>query len=104
MEKDKKYFYRTWIARDSNGYLYSYHEKPEKDVSTEEWDGMTGLPSEYFKSVRWADAEPTRAVIISEKKLSKFIEEIAKKTLRCEYTDLDKMIKDVMKEYCYGEE
>lgn len=59
---DKKY---KWIARDSNGNLYVYGEKPEK--IDQYWDipianGLYNLIAfnHMFSSIKWADDEPTR--------------------------------------------
>lgn len=61
---DKKY---KWIARDSNGNLYVYGEKPEKIDQYWEMPIMNGsffynliAFNHMFSSIKWADDEPTR--------------------------------------------
>lgn len=57
---------KVWIARDKDGKLFAYSEKPNKNV-TYRWVDM-GLNSfeldcTKFPSVKWKDDEPTEAYI-----------------------------------------
>lgn len=56
---------RAWVARDSNGRLFLYRNKPRK--STDEWLSTSvhicGIPSDAFPSIKWKDNEPTRVCI-----------------------------------------
>lgn len=56
-----------WIARDKDGELYLFSEKPSK---REELWGMSRrtiiviqLPSELFPEVKWEDEEPRELVL-----------------------------------------
>lgn len=54
-EKPKKSV-RMWIAREKNGALFLFCEKPNTFNSLV-------LPKEAFPSVKWEDNEPTRVII-----------------------------------------
>lgn len=53
-----------WIARDEDGYLYLYHEKPEKKEC--EWTNYSPTPYRscqelvLLQDVKWEDEKPTR--------------------------------------------
>jgi hypothetical protein len=54
----------VWIARDENGYLYIYIDKPEKDESewgVSLWDSCLdmNLFEDKFQFIQWEDEEPT---------------------------------------------
>lgn len=55
----------AWVARDSNGRLFLYRDKPRK--STIEWLSSSvhvcGIPLDAFPSIKWEDDEPTRVYI-----------------------------------------
>ena len=56
---DKNY---KWMARDNNGALYVYREKPEKEDAT--WLNMDSFSqltvlSHLFPAIKWGDEEPT---------------------------------------------
>lgn len=56
---------RAWVARDGNGRLFLYRDKPRKGIN--EWLGTSvqvcGIPSDAFPSIKWEDDEPTRVYI-----------------------------------------
>lgn len=54
-EKPKKSV-RMWVAREKNGALFLFCEKPKKSKSY--W-----INSNTFPSVKWEDNEPTRVII-----------------------------------------
>lgn len=57
-EKPKKSV-RMWVAREKNGALFLFCEKPKKSKS---YNSLV-LPKEAFPSVKWEDNEPTRVII-----------------------------------------
>lgn len=64
-EKPKKSV-RIWIARDKDGKLYLYSNKPFKEP--QEWrsrpaNGTIYLDPGLFPSVKWEDSEPTRVIV-----------------------------------------
>lgn len=55
-----------WVARDKDGCLSLYSEKPSK--GNREWgstymERVRPLDSSLFPSVKWEDKEPTRVII-----------------------------------------
>ena len=57
---------RAWVAREKNGALFLYYEKPKKSKSY--WTNSNTfnslvLPKEAFPNVKWEDNEPTRVCI-----------------------------------------
>ena len=70
--KDKANKVKVWIARDKNGSLYAYTERPHKctNFCTNFWFSpfsfnlCKDLKSKKFPSVKWEDDEPTEAYII----------------------------------------
>lgn len=62
-----------WLARDKNGRLYAYAQKPHK--GEECWDGVSfsdaalinGITTAEFASIKWEDKVPTsRAEILGD--------------------------------------
>ena len=57
---------KVWIARDKDGKLFAYSERPNKNV-TYRWVDMAlntfELDCTKFPSVKWEDDEPTEAYI-----------------------------------------
>ena len=56
---------QAWIARDEDGELYLYTEKPRKDGDLWNVDIINSsclmeLRSECFPEVKWSDEEPTK--------------------------------------------
>lgn len=57
---------RAWVAREKNGALFLFCEKPKKRKSY--WINLNTfnslvLPKEAFPNVKWEDNEPTRGYI-----------------------------------------
>ena len=57
---------RAWVAREKNGALFLFREKPKKRKSY--WINLNTfnsllLPKEAFPNVKWEDNEPTRVYI-----------------------------------------
>lgn len=51
----------NWVAKDKDGSVYFYYEKPCK--ATQTWDGsgfcISNFSNVKFESVKWDDPEPT---------------------------------------------
>ena len=59
-----------WIARDVDGTLFLFTQKPSK--MNDRWAGILGtrrgdLPRTMFPEVKWSDDEPTRVSITIKK-------------------------------------
>ena len=57
---------KCWVARDKDGMLYLYEEKPQKnkyDWKVLHTTGMTRLPKEWYPEVRWEDEEPLEIIV-----------------------------------------
>ena len=59
-----------WLARDKNGTLYLFTQKPSK--MNDRWAGILGtrrgdLPRTMFPEVKWSDEEPTKVKLVIEK-------------------------------------
>ena len=57
-----------WAARDKNGKLYLYRDKPIKDKFVWYSPGFSLLlASTLFPEIKWSDEEPTRVSITIKK-------------------------------------
>lgn len=58
-----------WIARDKDGSLWIYNEKPKKcDVGwLDEKLTYSSISSELFPDIKWEDDEPTEVEIVIDK-------------------------------------
>lgn len=60
----------AWVARDSNGSLYIYTEKPKKFIETT-WFArrlyFMKISDLLFPEVKWTDEEPTKVKLIIDK-------------------------------------
>ena len=60
---------KAWIARDENGSIYMYINKPKNLDDT--WSlnsfGFFKLDDRLFPEVKWSDEEPTTVKLIIEK-------------------------------------
>ena len=60
----------AWVARDYNGSLYIYTEKPKKLLNTT-WFAFElyfmKISELLFPEVKWEDEEPTKVKIIIDK-------------------------------------
>lgn len=52
---------RAWVAREKNGALFLFCEKPKKNKSY--WINSNTFNSLVLPSVKWEDNEPTRVYI-----------------------------------------
>lgn len=56
-----------WIARDRNGELWMFKERPDR--MTNVWgvefaeDIITRLPKQIFPEVKWEDSEPRELIL-----------------------------------------
>lgn len=66
-----------WVARDKDGGLCLYHNRPVKDTpysnywqmnDTDDFIVFTWLPSSMFPEVKWEDEEPTEVELIIKQK------------------------------------
>ena len=59
----------AWVARDKDGSLYMYTDKPKK--KSEFWHapkvGYVKLNDSLFPEVKWSNEEPTKVKLIIEK-------------------------------------
>lgn len=60
-----------WVARDKNGNLFLYAEKPPKTPNVGVWGrGRMGsndyyfIPKNLLPSIKWADEEPTKVKLV----------------------------------------
>lgn len=60
---------KLYVARDKNGGLYLYTERPKKDTAF--WyigsDYFSKLDSNLFPEVKWEDEEPTEVELVIKK-------------------------------------
>lgn len=57
-----------WVARDKNGTLYLYKDRPIKDKFIWYSPGFSlVLASASFPEIQWSDKEPTRVSITIKK-------------------------------------
>ena len=59
-----------WLARDKDGGLIMYENKPFKDKRAEQWTlggQWVFLPDDWFPEVQWSDKEPTKVKLIIDK-------------------------------------
>ena len=59
-----------WLARDKEGDLAMYENKPFKDKRAEQWilgGQWAFLPKDWFPEVQWPDEEPTKVKLIINK-------------------------------------
>lgn len=58
-----------WAARDEDGTLYIYEEKPYKNIHVWNCDELEYFPIiELLPEVKWEDEEPTEVELIIKKK------------------------------------
>ena len=59
-----------WLARDKDGELVIYENKPFKDECADIWTcagQYVYLPDNWFPEVKWEDKEPTKVKFIINK-------------------------------------
>ena len=49
--------YKLWVARDKNGFLLAYEDKPERCDNQKEWIGRfsNSMKNSYFPELKWED-------------------------------------------------
>lgn len=49
--------YKLWVARDKNGFLFSYEDKPTRCDNQKEWIGcfFSSMKNSYFPELKWED-------------------------------------------------
>ena len=49
--------YKLWVARDENGFLYAYEDKPKRCDNKKEWVGgfCSPMRNSYFPNLTWKD-------------------------------------------------
>ena len=59
-----------WLARDEDGELSMYENKPFKDKRAKQWalgGDWVFLPENWFPEVKWSDKEPTKVKLVIDK-------------------------------------
>ena len=49
--------YKLWVARDKNGFLFAYEDKPTRCDIRKEWFGcfFSSMKNSYFHNLTWKD-------------------------------------------------
>ena len=49
--------YKLWVARDKNGFLFAYEDKPTRCDIRKEWIGcfFSSMKNSYFPELKWED-------------------------------------------------
>lgn len=49
--------YTFWVARDKNGFLFAYKDKPTRSDNKKEWLGwfLFSMKNSYFPELKWED-------------------------------------------------
>ena len=50
--------YKFWVARDKNGFLFSYEDKPTRCDNKKEWFAekfLSSMENSYFHNLTWED-------------------------------------------------
>ena len=49
--------YKLWVARDKNGFLFAYEDKPTRCDNQKEWIGrfFSSMKNSYFPNLTWED-------------------------------------------------
>ena len=49
--------YKLWVARDKNGFLFAYEDKPTRSKNQKEWIGRfsNSMKNSYFPELKWED-------------------------------------------------
>ena len=52
-----EYKYKLWVARDKNGFLFAYEDKPKRCDNQKEWLGcfFSSMKNSYFPNLTWKD-------------------------------------------------
>ena len=56
--------YKLWVARDINGYLFAYEDKPKRCDNQREWFGrfLSPMENSFFPNLTWEE-EPIEIII-----------------------------------------
>ena len=49
--------YKLWVARDKNGFIFVYEDKPERCDNQKEWlwRVLSSMKNSYFTNLTWKD-------------------------------------------------
>ena len=49
--------YKLWVARDKNGFLFAYNDRPTRSDNQKEWLGwfLFSMKNSYFPNLTWKD-------------------------------------------------
>ena len=49
--------YKLWVARDKNGFLFAYKDKPKRCDNQKEWFGwfLNSMENSFFPNITWKD-------------------------------------------------
>ena len=49
--------YKLWVARDKNGFLFVYEDKPTRRDNQREWLGrfLSSMKNSFFPELKWED-------------------------------------------------
>lgn len=49
--------YKFWVARDEDGFLFAYKDKPKRSDNKKEWFGwfLFSMKNSYFNELKWED-------------------------------------------------
>ena len=49
--------YKFWVARDKNGFLFAYEDKPKRCDNKKEWFGefLSSMENSFFPNLTWED-------------------------------------------------
>ena len=49
--------YKLWVARDKNGFIFAYEDKPTRWDNQKEWIGrlLSSIKNSYFPELKWED-------------------------------------------------
>ena len=69
--------YKLWVARDKNGFLFVYEDKPERCKNQREWLGrfLCSMKNSYFPEIKWED-EPLEVEL---RPTTTYLDEMARK-------------------------
>lgn len=51
--------YKLWVARDKNGFLFVYEDKPTRCDNQRAWIGrlLSSMKNSYFPELKWEDEQ-----------------------------------------------
>ena len=57
--------YKLWVARDKNGFLFAYEDKPKRCDNQKEWFAgkfLFSIENSFFPNLKWED-EPLEVML-----------------------------------------